>query len=195
LRRIRILGSVHWITNSDSDPAPELTLFVSFLVLITSCRYIHLHRSSKSKSLRSHQTVKIKIFLNYSACWWRIRTNKYGSRSGRPKNRNTEEKKPTYVHKFFRRKTEFLLLLFRKRHPHTFLTLYKDCKFNGYVPSWEMQTLWSIKNDDMTTKTSWQVRGPLHKSCMSHTHKKCFSKRRALSLSMNTKLKVQLIQE
>ncbi len=53
LRRIRILGSVHWVTDpqSDLETAPDPDLFVSsfrennknkFCLLITYCRYIYI---------------------------------------------------------------------------------------------------------------------------------------------------------
>jgi hypothetical protein len=54
LRRIRILGSVHWIADPDLDLNPDHALFGSG----TYCRYIYMITSvfKDIKSLRSHKT-------------------------------------------------------------------------------------------------------------------------------------------
>ncbi len=86
LRQIWILGSVHWITNPDLNPAPDPdpalfisgfqdinkniffpTLFYLFLTVGT----VNLHQFSKITSLRSHKTVKVKVFLNCFASYWK----------------------------------------------------------------------------------------------------------------------------
>ncbi len=78
LRRIRILGSLHWITDLDPDLDPAL--FVSgfqdatkknfnVFCLLLSVGTLHLHQSSKK--IRSHTTVEIKFFLNFFAYRWK----------------------------------------------------------------------------------------------------------------------------
>jgi hypothetical protein len=57
LRRIRILGSVHWITDPDPDPALFDSGFKDahkkyLFLLITFCRYVY-------------KKVEIKVFLNF----------------------------------------------------------------------------------------------------------------------------------
>jgi hypothetical protein len=76
LIRIRIVGSVHWIT--DPDPAPDPALFVNDFqdanktkkIFLKFC-LLHTVGSTftpvfkDNKSLKSHKTVEIKVFLYF----------------------------------------------------------------------------------------------------------------------------------
>ncbi len=62
LRRIRVLESVHWIRGFEMPTKNKF--FSEIFLLITYRRYIY-NILQKDKSLRSHKTVEIKVFLYY----------------------------------------------------------------------------------------------------------------------------------
>ncbi len=71
LRRIRILGSVHWV-HWVTDPALFGSGFQDakkiIFLLISYCRYRYIHISLCSKiALRSRKTIEIMVFLNLLA--------------------------------------------------------------------------------------------------------------------------------
>ncbi len=71
LRRVRILGSVHWLT--DPDPAlfvigfqnaNKIRFFAYYLLNVGTFTPVF----KDNKSLRSHKRVEIEVFLNFLAC-------------------------------------------------------------------------------------------------------------------------------
>jgi hypothetical protein len=59
LREIRILGSVHWITDPDLALDPDLSNF--FCLLLSVGKFTSVFNDNMS--LRSHKTVDMKFFI------------------------------------------------------------------------------------------------------------------------------------
>ncbi len=81
LRRIRIVGSVHWIT----DPDPAL-FFSGFRCITYYSTFTSVFKDNKFKT-KSKRTVEIKVFLNFLLVDGRTRIRKHNCESGswRPK--------------------------------------------------------------------------------------------------------------
>jgi hypothetical protein len=80
LRRILILGAIHWIKDQDPDPGEPLfvsgsyeakkKVFSTFFCVLLTVGTVHNHQSLKKTShtvilIEKTQTVEIKVFLNF----------------------------------------------------------------------------------------------------------------------------------